>query len=70
MQNEIHHSVDHIIFGYRISSDYRSQSEEDESESESESDQNEDDEMMADISDEDLSVYDDESPIKTEIIGN
>lgn len=63
MQNEVHHSVDHIIYGYRVSSDYRSQSEGDESES----DQNEDDEMMADISDEDLSVYDSESPIKREI---
>lgn len=63
MQNEVHHSVDHIIYGYRVSSGYRSQSEGDESDS----DQNEDDELTADISDEDLSVYDNESSIKTEI---
>lgn len=62
MQNEVHHSVDHIIYGYRVSSDYRSQSEGDDSNS----DQNEDDEM-ADISDEDLGIYDDEILIKTEI---
>lgn len=63
MQNEVHHSVDHILYGYRVSSEYRSQSEGDESES----DQNEDAEMTLDNSDEDLSVYDIESSIKTDI---